>query len=156
MININNYIDLILIILIKFDYKGLTMELSEFNKLVKQANLTKKELALKMSTSPSTVNGWGVSGKKIPQWVKSWLENYIELQQVKEELTRYKLEEEKLIERVSRDSSHSKIIRIEDLKEMQDYTKESLPITEELLQEIQKQQKEMLDRLNKLERKRYH
>jgi pyruvate/2-oxoacid:ferredoxin oxidoreductase beta subunit len=134
------------------------MDNLEFKKLLVNAKLTKKEFSQIFNISQTTVNGWGTSGKGFPYWVKSWLENYIELQQVKEELTRYKLEEEKeeLIERVSRDSSHSKIIRIEDLKEMQDYTKESLPITEELLQEIQKQQKEMLDRLNKLERKRYH
>ena len=60
------------------------MKLAEFNKLLKDSSLTKKELSNLMNTPQATVNGWGVSGKKIPAWIESWLKNYIELHQWKE------------------------------------------------------------------------
>jgi len=48
----------------------------ELKQLLKQAELTKKELAGITGLAPSTVNNWG-SGQNVPHWVKSWLENYI-------------------------------------------------------------------------------
>lgn len=52
------------------------MNKEELNELLKQANLTKKELADITNLAHSTVNNWG-SGQNVPHWVKSWLENYI-------------------------------------------------------------------------------
>ena len=55
------------------------MDKEELKQLLKQANLTKKELAGITGLAASTVNNWG-SGQNVPHWVKSWLENYIEKQ----------------------------------------------------------------------------
>ena len=53
------------------------MDKEVLNKLLKQAGLTRKELAKLTDLAHSTVNNWG-SGQNVPHWVKSWLENYIE------------------------------------------------------------------------------
>lgn len=55
------------------------MDKEEFNILLKQANLTKKEFAGIIDMRYSSVNNWG-SSQQFPRWVKSWLENYIEAQ----------------------------------------------------------------------------
>jgi len=52
------------------------MNREEFNKLLKQANLSKKEFCGLLKISYPSVNNWGTS-KDVPYWVKSWLENYI-------------------------------------------------------------------------------
>ena len=52
------------------------MDKEELKQLLKQADLTKKELAGITGLAHSTVNNWG-SGQNVPHWVKSWLENYI-------------------------------------------------------------------------------
>jgi hypothetical protein len=49
----------------------------EFNKLLSDANLTKKEFSNIVKLSSVTVTGWGGVEKSIPEWVESWLENYI-------------------------------------------------------------------------------
>ena len=53
------------------------MEREEFNELLRQANLSKKEFCEIIDLNYSTVNTWGSSNINIPKWVKSWLENYI-------------------------------------------------------------------------------
>jgi len=52
------------------------MEKKEFNNLLQQADLTKKEFARIIDMRHTSVNNWG-SSQKFPRWVKSWLENYI-------------------------------------------------------------------------------
>ena len=49
----------------------------EFNKLLFNANLSKKEFSNLVELSSVTVNGWGGTDKPIPAWVETWLENYI-------------------------------------------------------------------------------
>lgn len=49
----------------------------ELNKLLSDANLSKKEFSNLVELSSVTVNGWGGNNKPIPAWVSSWLENYI-------------------------------------------------------------------------------
>ena len=53
------------------------MNREEFNSLLKEADLTKKEFCNLIDLNYSTVNTWGSSKINIPKWVKSWLENYI-------------------------------------------------------------------------------
>ena len=55
------------------------MNKEEFNNLLKQANLTKKEFAGIINITAGSLNNWG-STQNIPYWVKSWLENYISKQ----------------------------------------------------------------------------
>lgn len=52
------------------------MDRNEFNSLLKQANLTKKQLAEIIGMQYSSVNNWG-SSQEFPKWVESWLQNYI-------------------------------------------------------------------------------
>jgi len=53
------------------------MNKEEFNNLLKNANLSKKEFSNIIDLSQTTVNGWGGIDKPVPGWVKSWLELYI-------------------------------------------------------------------------------
>jgi len=53
------------------------MKREDFNTLLEQANLSKKEFCNIIDLNYSTVNNWGTPAIKIPKWVKSWLENYI-------------------------------------------------------------------------------
>lgn len=55
------------------------MDKEELKALLKEAGLTKKELAGLTNLAHSTVNNWG-SGQNVPHWVRSWLENYIKAQ----------------------------------------------------------------------------
>lgn len=52
------------------------MEKEEFNKLLTEAGLTKKEFASIIGIGQGSLNNWG-STQNIPYWVESWLENYI-------------------------------------------------------------------------------
>ena len=52
------------------------MEKEEFKKLLKKANLSKKEFANIIGIGVGSLNNWG-STQNIPYWVKSWLSNYI-------------------------------------------------------------------------------
>ena len=56
------------------------MDREEFNNLLEQSNLTKKEFCTIIGLKYEAVNNWGTPTIKIPKWVKSWLENYIEKQ----------------------------------------------------------------------------
>ncbi|AYJ81032.1 acyl carrier protein [Aliarcobacter cryaerophilus ATCC 43158] len=57
------------------------MEKEEFNELLKNANLSKKEFANILDINPGSLNNWG-SSQNIPYWVKSWLENYIKAKDI--------------------------------------------------------------------------
>lgn len=57
------------------------MEKEEFNNLLKEANLSKKEFAGIIDMQYSSVNNWG-SSQQFPRWVKSWLENYIKAKEM--------------------------------------------------------------------------
>ncbi len=57
---------------------------TEFNELLKKANLTKKAFAEILETSYNTLNAWGSNDREIPYWVKSWLTLYIENKDCKE------------------------------------------------------------------------
>ena len=52
------------------------MEKIEFQVLLKETKLKKKDLAIILGIGQSSINNWG-SSKDIPYWVKTWLENYI-------------------------------------------------------------------------------
>ena len=58
------------------------MTREEFNNLLQQANLTKKEFCNLIELNYNTVNTWGSSKIKIPKWVKSWLQNYIKAKDI--------------------------------------------------------------------------
>jgi len=47
-----------------------------FVKLLKKADLNKKEFSKKTKLAYSTVGNW-TTNNNIPDWVESWLENYI-------------------------------------------------------------------------------
>ena len=53
------------------------MDREEFNDLLKQAGLNKRELSDLLETTYQGVNNWGTNGRGYPYWVKSWLVNYI-------------------------------------------------------------------------------
>ena len=52
------------------------MEKNEFEKLLIEAHLSKKEFAKKVKMNPNSITNWNSSGK-IPDWVESWLDMYI-------------------------------------------------------------------------------
>jgi len=54
------------------------MEKNEFEKLLIEAQLSKKEFAKKVKMNPNSITNWNSSGK-IPDWVESWLDMYIRL-----------------------------------------------------------------------------
>lgn len=60
------------------------MEKTLFHDLLKNAELSKKEFAVLVGTSPGAVSNWGTSGRDIPYWVESWLKLYIENKECKE------------------------------------------------------------------------
>lgn len=56
------------------------MNNNDFKDLLKKANLSKTNFAKNIGTSSQVVNNWTTTGREIPYWVKSWLENYIKAQ----------------------------------------------------------------------------
>jgi len=50
----------------------------EFDKLLKDINLTRQEFANLTNSAYSNIGNWNDEKKPVPGWVKSWLENYIE------------------------------------------------------------------------------
>lgn len=56
------------------------MNRDQFNKLLEDANLSKKEFCEITDLKYPTVNNWGTSSISVPKWVKSWLDNYIKAQ----------------------------------------------------------------------------
>lgn len=61
--------------------RDIKMDKEEFNELLKNANLTKKEFAEIIGMQYTSVNNWG-SSQQFPRWVKSWLENYIKAKDI--------------------------------------------------------------------------
>ena len=59
------------------------MTKENFDILLKEANLSKKEFAGIVGTSAGTVSNWGSPSREIPYWVESWLTLYIENQKCK-------------------------------------------------------------------------
>ena len=53
------------------------MERQEFNEALKKAKLSKKEFGEIVGIEYQTINAWGSSGRVIPSWVPSWIENYL-------------------------------------------------------------------------------
>ncbi len=57
---------------------GAKMTNEEFEIILKQTNLTKKEFAKLVEMSYGSVVNWGRTAQSIPNWVESWLELYIQ------------------------------------------------------------------------------
>jgi len=53
------------------------MKKQEFDNILKNNNLTRKDFAQLSGIQYTTVGKWNDADRKIPAWVKSWLENYI-------------------------------------------------------------------------------
>ena len=70
----------------------------DFKRLLKKAELNKKDLAEILETSYHVVNNCGTNGRVYPYWVKTWLENYIKAK--------------------SYEDIKNKIIEIEELKKL--------------------------------------
>jgi len=60
------------------------MDKEIFTRLLKEANLNKKELSEILGTSYQGVNNWGTNSRDYPYWVKTWLENYIKAKNMDE------------------------------------------------------------------------
>lgn len=72
------------------------MNNNKFKDLLKKADLSKTSFAERIGTSSQVVNNWTTSGREIPYWVESWLENYIKAASykiIKEKV--YEIEKEK-------------------------------------------------------------
>ncbi|KAA3684817.1 XRE family transcriptional regulator [Campylobacter fetus] len=52
------------------------MNRDDFKELLALAEINKKELAELLNLPYGTVNNWG-SSNPYPEWLKSWIENYI-------------------------------------------------------------------------------
>ncbi len=59
------------------------MTTKEFEELLKQAKLTKKEFAELVKMHYTSVTNWKQDKKNIPAWVGEYLKMYIELQKYK-------------------------------------------------------------------------
>ncbi len=53
------------------------MTKKEFDKTLKDINLTRQEFSDITDVAYSTISNWSDEKKPIPGWVESWLENYI-------------------------------------------------------------------------------
>lgn len=54
------------------------MKKEEFDTILKENNLTRKDFANLSGIQYTTVGKWNNENRPIPVWVKSWIENYIE------------------------------------------------------------------------------
>jgi len=54
------------------------MKKQEFDSILKDNNLTRKEFAQISGIQYTTVGKWNDENRPVPPWVKSWLENYID------------------------------------------------------------------------------
>jgi len=54
------------------------MKNEQFEELLEQAKINKTEFASLVEMNYTSVTNWNKSDN-VPQWVKSWLENYIEM-----------------------------------------------------------------------------
>ncbi|HDZ4253984.1 TPA: XRE family transcriptional regulator [Campylobacter jejuni] len=55
------------------------MTYEKFESILKKCNLSKKEFALIVDMSYTSITNWK-QNINVPSWVKSWLENYIKAQ----------------------------------------------------------------------------
>lgn len=53
------------------------MDHLEFEKLLKEAGITKKRFAEMADLNYNSVVNWNQNKKGIPTWVRSWIENFI-------------------------------------------------------------------------------
>ena len=58
------------------------MNKKEFDKLLKDINLTRQKFADLTKLSYGAVSNWNDEKKPVPGWVKSWLENYIKAKDI--------------------------------------------------------------------------
>lgn len=68
------------IILNKTNFKGFIMDFQTFKNTLKRCNLTIKEFANICGLNPNSISTTWKSKDEVPQWVESWLENYIKSQ----------------------------------------------------------------------------
>lgn len=54
------------------------MTKAEFDEILKNIGLTRKEFATLTNMAYSSVSNWSDENKPVPGWVSSWLENYID------------------------------------------------------------------------------
>ena len=54
------------------------MQKENFKKLLKKANFNKRTFSQYLGLKYQSVNSWGNNGRKIPYWVESWLNLYID------------------------------------------------------------------------------
>ena len=57
------------------------MNNEDFEELLKNANLNKKEFATLVEMNYTSVTNWA-GNNNVPKWVKSWLENYIKAKEM--------------------------------------------------------------------------
>lgn len=57
------------------------MNNEDFEELLKNANLNKKEFATLVEMNYTSVTNWS-GNNNVPKWVKSWLENYIKAKEM--------------------------------------------------------------------------
>ena len=65
------------------------MDYEEFKKILKDNDLTIKEFANLAGISYRTCNGWSKPNAKVSDWVKAFLDLYIERNQLKKEVDRH-------------------------------------------------------------------
>ena len=53
------------------------MDFETFKQTLKRCNLTIKEFAQMCGLNPNSISGNWKRDNKVPQWVESWLQNYI-------------------------------------------------------------------------------
>ena len=99
------------------------MDLETFEMLLKEAGLTKRELAKILNKSPQAIYNWG-KNQDIPYWVESWLKNYIDLKKCKDELHNVTIEKDilkalsiKIFNRLYHKKLLSKVVYDSDLEQ---------------------------------------
>ena len=60
------------------------MDKERFNKLLNEADLSKKQFSGLIGATSQSVNNWGSGERGIPYWVESWLNLYIENKKLKD------------------------------------------------------------------------
>jgi hypothetical protein len=60
------------------------MEYEDFRNKLRELNISMKEFSVLIKTSYGTVRKWGKDGRAVPTWVESWLNLYIQNQNLQE------------------------------------------------------------------------
>jgi len=58
------------------------MKKQEFDKILKNINLTRQQFADLTNLSYGAVSNWNDEKKPVPGWVESWLQNYIKAKDI--------------------------------------------------------------------------